>query len=429
MKAIVFEKSIPRYVAMKVAGAGRCARSATGRWGVLCPVSVQDVEAKPLPNGEWVRVAPRLAGICGSDLSVICGKGSTYFSPLTSVPFVLGHEVVGDVTELGGDVARYETAERLTALACGDRVVLEPALGCRVRGIRPMCAACGRGQAALCRNVTRGVISAGIQTGYCRDTGGAWSSNFVCHRSQLHGVPDAIQDRAAVLTEPLACVLHGVLKADWRHAATVFVMGCGTIGLLTIAALRFLGSGARVIASAKYAHQKRLATELGADVVIDPPPAARHRKRFVEWLAAFDAEAHYPELGPPTIMGGVDLTFECIATSSSLDMAIRVTAAGGTMVLVGMPGVPRGVDWTAIWFKSLTVQAAYAYGAEQTNGSADGSHRPSCALALDMLATWGERLTALVGRPHAVEDYRSALRSALFTGGSGTVKSVFGFNT
>lgn len=428
VKAIVYEKSIPRYVAMKLAGSRRCGRSATGRWGLLCPVSVRKVAAKPFPTGEWVRVSPRMSGICGSDLSVICGKGSTYFSPLTSVPFVLGHEVVGEVVERGVGVSEYERAEELSELSPGARVALEPALGCRVRGIRPVCAACARGHAALCRNVTRGSISAGIQTGYCRDTSGGWSSDLVCHRSQLHAVPDAIEDRAAVLTEPLACALHGVMKADWRRAQSVFVLGCGTIGLLTIAALRFLGCESKLIASAKYAHQRRLASALGADVVIDPPPDAGNRTAFGRWLSVFDAEAYYPELGPPTILGGVDLTFECIATSASLDLAIRVTTGGGTMVLLGMPGVPRGVDWTAIWFKSLTIHAAYAYGAEPLNGSGGNDHRPSCALALDMLATWGGRLTALVGRPYDLEDYRGALQSALFTGRSETVKTVFGFH-
>ena len=144
MKAVVFNKSIPRYVALKLLGPKRAARIATGSFRALCPVSMQDVRVPELPTGEWLRVTPTLTGICGSDLGVICCKSSPYLSPLTSTPFVLGHEVVGTITHLGRDVARCEEADGLAPLSLGDRVILEPALGCRVRGIRPLCAASNR---------------------------------------------------------------------------------------------------------------------------------------------------------------------------------------------------------------------------------------------------------------------------------------------
>ena len=120
------------------------------------------------------------------------GEASPYLGALTSGPFVPGHEVVGEVT---------------TGPRRGERVVVEPALGCaragstRVPGVR-------RGPARLCRNVTAGSVSAGLQIGYCRDTGGGWSEGLVAHSSQLHTVPDALTDEDAVLVEPLACSLH-----------------------------------------------------------------------------------------------------------------------------------------------------------------------------------------------------------------------------
>lgn len=427
MKAIVFEKSIPRYLAMKLMGAKRCARIAAAKWGRLSPVAVRDVPDKALPTQEWVRVIPRLSGICGSDLSVICAKGSPYFSPLTSTPFVLGHEVVGIVAEIGKDVASCEACDGLPALSVGDRVVLEPALGCRVRGIEPLCAACRKGQGALCRNITRGAISAGIQTGYCRDTGGGWSDNFVAHRTQLYHVPNEISDAAAVLAEPLSCVLHGVRRVRLQDEQTIFVAGCGSIGLLTVAALRGSGCQARIVAVAKHAHQRRHALDLGADVVLGLPQRGNGRQRYREWAKVLGADMYFPELGKPTVVGGADTTFDCIGSSESIDDSIRFTTAGGNMILIGMPGIASGIDWTAIWHKELSLHAAYAYGIEHTNGSFQhGDHRVhTCELALELLKSWGDRLTPLVSEPYELTDYRRALRSALFTGDSGSVKTVF----
>lgn len=431
MKAVVYDKSIPRYVAMKLLGPKRCARMATAKWGGLCPVSVGEVPEKPLPTQEWVRVIPRLAGICGSDLSVVCAQGSPYFSPLTSTPFVLGHEVVGVVGELGGDVGHREAADELSPLSVGDRVILEPALGCRARQINPMCPACRRGQGALCRNVTRGIISAGIQTGYCRDTGGAWSGGFVAHRTQLYSVPDEVGDSAAVLAEPLACALHGARRVRLQDDQTVLVVGCGSIGLLTVAALRAEGFKGRIVAVAKHGHQRRHALDLGADVLLDPPGAGRVRERYRDWADALGAEMHFPELGKPTVVGGVDVTFDCIGSSASIDDCIRFTVAGGRMVLIGMPGIPSNVDWTGIWYKELSLHAAYAYGVEHSNRSAEQNDSPkhTCQIALEILKSWGERLSKLVSEPYELTDYRRALRSALFTGDSGAVKTVFGIST
>jgi threonine dehydrogenase-like Zn-dependent dehydrogenase len=114
-----------------------------------------DVPEPELPARDWVRVSPTLSGICGSDLSAIGGHASLYLDPLTSYPFVPGHEVVGTL----GD---------------GSRVVIEPALGCKVRGIEPPCPRCAEGRPGLCYNVTEGPIEVGLQTGYCADTGGGW---------------------------------------------------------------------------------------------------------------------------------------------------------------------------------------------------------------------------------------------------------------
>lgn len=437
MIGIQFRKSIPRYLAMKAVGPWWRGASTSA----LLPISLRELAMPALPAPTWVRVRPILSGICGSDLAAICAKGSAYLSPLTSTPFVLGHEVVGTVTEVG---------PQAEGVSVGERVVVQPALGCCVRGIEPMCPDCAANRPALCRNVTRGDISAGIQTGYCRDTGGGWSESFVAHPSQLYRVPDSMDDEVAVLAEPFACALHGALRVGPAVGGTALVMGCGSIGLLTIAALRAVGvlphgrdagatgvtgatgeAGAigdagttdekrlRIVAVAKYAHQREHALRLGADEVLMHCPEVGRRYRLL--AEALGAESYRPEIGKPTVVGGADVTFDCVASSMSIDDCCRFTRGGGDMVLVGMPSIPRKVDWTSIWYQELSLHAAYAYGAERHDPSA----RTTFNIGLEILASRGSALRSLVGEPFGLRDYRAALSAALHTGESGSVKTVF----
>src|SRR4028119_1467679 len=127
MLSLVYRKSVPRYLLMR-AGAKRVKNLETSR---LSPLQLEDAPEPKLPTPEWVRVKPLLSGICGSDLGTLSADNSPYFSPITSPPFVMGHEVVGVVA---GDNSGFRA---------GERVVLEPALGCVARGInppRPYCA-------------------------------------------------------------------------------------------------------------------------------------------------------------------------------------------------------------------------------------------------------------------------------------------------
>ena len=120
MKALRFDRSLPRFGAAAVAG-----RLAPGGGAKVGPLSLRDIDPPELPGAGWVEIRPRLAGICGSDLSTIDGKASRYFEPIVSFPFVPGHEVVADRTGADGT----------------DRVVLGPVLGCVTRGISPLCPA------------------------------------------------------------------------------------------------------------------------------------------------------------------------------------------------------------------------------------------------------------------------------------------------
>ena len=193
----------------------------------------------------------------------------------------------------------------------------------------------------------------------------------------------------------------------------------GAIGLLTIAALRAIGCQARILAVAKYDHQRALAKEFGATERLGS--GGPLKARYAAWAKALDAQVLDPELGKPAVVGGADVTFDCIGSSASIDDAIRFTRSDGEMVLVGMPGIPKGVDWTPLWYKELSVRAAYAYGTERWNESP----KTTFDLAIELMTTWAPRLTKLLGKPHELADYRQAIQAALSSGENGIAKTTF----
>ena len=398
MRSLVYRKSIPRYLLMRAA-AHRIKNLETGRYA---PLALRDVPEPKLPTPEWVRVKPLLSGICGSDLGTLSSENSPYFSPITSPPFTMGHEVVGTVTEANSG---FQT---------GERVVVEPALGCAVRAIEPPCEFCAAGRHALCQNVAEGAISPGIQTGFCHDTGGGWSQrSLVAHPSQLHRVPDALPDEAAVAIEPLACAVHAALGNAPGDGETTLVIGAGSVGLFTVAALRQLTPAGRIICIAKHARQRAEALRLGADEVVHP-------KDFYTVLPAMLGTRTYkPELGKPVVMGGANRVFECVGASGTMEDAVRLTKPGGAVSLVGMPGARSSLDLTALWYKEVVLRGTYAYGVEEY----EGEKTTSFDLALRIAPKVG--LETLVGPLYRLEEYREAIGAARSAGRSGHVKVAF----
>jgi threonine dehydrogenase-like Zn-dependent dehydrogenase len=384
--ALQFVRSIPAFAIVKAAG-GRpdVATSA------LSMLKLGDVAEPELPARDWVRVMPTLSGVCGSDLAAIGGHASLYLDPLTSYPFVPGHEVVGTLED-------------------GTRVVVEPALGCKVRGVEPPCPRCAEGRPGLCYNVTEGPIEVGLQTGYCADTGGGWGEVLVAHPSQLHIVPSTLSDEAAVLIEPFACCVHAALRGGATKDDIVVVSGAGTIGLLTVAAVKLFTPPKRLIAVAKHPTQRDLARKLGADQVISPGEVFQ-RIRFATGARRLDG------MNRSLLLGGADVTFECVGRADTLNDAVRYTREGGTVVAVGMPGEEK-VDWAPIWQRELTVMGAYAYGAEPKKKG-----RRTFELALE--AAPGLHLETLTGPLFGLGEYRDAIAYAMSAGRLGAVKVAF----
>ena len=385
MKAIQIADSLPRYGLAKVAGS-----IVPGLGARVGPISLVDVDAPDLPGPGWHRVRPRLSGICGSDLATVDGRSSPYFQPLVSFPFVLGHEIVGDLDGANGQ--------------SGGRVVIEPVLGCAARGVEPPCRECAVGRTDRCERTAFGHIKAGLQTGYCADTGGGWSTSMVAHESQIHAVPEHLDDDDAVMVEPAACAVHGVLGTE---GATVLVLGAGTLGLCAIAALRRFASPGTLIATAKHPEQRRWARELGADVVVEPRETHRLVRRATRSL----------KVGA-SLSGGVDVVIDCVGSAKSIEEDLAVVRPGGDVVLLGMPSTVT-VDLTPLWHRQVRVRGSYAYGTE----TVDGASRRTFDLAFELVGQAG--LGRLVSARYPLDRYREAIDHAANAGSRGAVKVVF----
>ncbi|HEX3947053.1 MAG TPA: zinc-binding dehydrogenase [Acidimicrobiales bacterium] len=409
MKALVFERNLPRFAASRVAS-----MLGSGRGAAVGPLRLLETEAPELPGPDWYRLTPRLSGICGSDLATLDGRSSRYFEELVSFPFVPGHEVVGTLD-----------AEAVAAdgrpLAAGSRVVIEPVLGCAARAVEPHCPSCAAGQTGDCEQVAFGHLRPGLQTGFCADTGGGWSAaGLVAHRSQLHAVDEMVSDDEAVTIEPVACAVHAVLAAGIGEGQTVAVLGAGTLGLAVVAALSHLARTGRVpqpatvLVGGRYPHQRELAAALGATEALPAEQLARAVRRRSRSLA----------LGGPAgesrqLTGGAEVVLDCVGSSASISQSLAMVRPRGRLVLVGMPGKVH-VDLASLWHREVTLAGTYAYGLEQP---ADGPPVRTFELAAEVAAAMGTG--RLVSARYPLERFEEAVAHAGAAGRRGAVKVAF----
>ena len=375
MRALQIDRKLTKFAAARIAGA-----ITPGKGAKYGPVDLVDLSIPALPGPGWQVIKPRLSGICGSDLATIDGVASRYFEPIVSFPFVPGHEVVADTAD-------------------GTRVVIVPVLTCVTRGIAPPCAQCQAGRINLCERIAFGHLEPGLQSGFCTDTGGGWSTAMIAHDSQIVTVPDDFSDEMAVLIEPMACAVHAASR--YRGQDTV-VMGAGTVGLLTLAAITAIRDKDRsgpIVVTARYPHQKALAKTFGADVVCAPDELPRWVRSMTGAMAMNDQ-----------LTCGFDHIVDCVGSSESIDQALKVVAPGGDINLVGMPG-KVSVDMTGLWHREVAIRGCYAY------------QRPDFDAAIEVIRRFD--LGRLVSATYSLSDYREAIEHAASAGRRGAVKVAF----
>lgn len=256
--------------------------------------SLDDIDIETVrraePGAGEARVRTTVVGICGSDLHAACGR-----HPFIELPYRPGHEAVGVVEAVG---------EGVDESWVGARVTIEPNLACGE------CTQCRAGRYNICRDL----LVFGCQTP------GALADSFVIGVDRLVALNDGLDDRHAILIEPLATPIHAVRRAAAAvgdlTGRPVVVIGAGPIGLFTLLAAKH--AGARVVVGDLLESKRARAQRLGAVGTFDP--------------AAPDAIATALRL----LGGPAAVVIDCVSQESSVAQAVELVDKGGAVMIVGV---------------------------------------------------------------------------------------------
>lgn len=319
---------------------------------------------KPKPGPGDVVIRVRSVGICGSDLQMNVDKTEPDQLPA-------GHEVAGEIVEIGGGVSPSALGRRAAVeiighgRACAD------------------CWYCRQGQFVQCQNQT--------------PTHGGGFAEYIRRKAMgCYDVGGLSWDEAA-LVEPLAVSVHGVRRGDMRGGETVAVLGSGNIGLTSIVAARGLGAG-KIIATARYEQQAAMAKMLGADEVHPDSGGA-----FLDALR--DA----------TGGRGADLTIETVGghQSATAHQAVEATRKQGRIVVVGGFRRPFEFDFLTPMLREQSIVFSSCYSV------LEGRH--DYELAIDMIARGGTNIEKMVTHRYPLGEIQRAFETA-YDKNSGSVK-------
>lgn len=267
----------------------------------------------PEPKAGQVRVKVDYCGVCGSDTGIFLGT-----HPRAKAPLVLGHEFLG---KLEADGQRLKK---------GDRVVCFPLLSCG------HCLACRSGNSHVCNSL--GLI--GI------DCDGGMAQYVCADEDMLFKVPDGVSDKAAVVIEPLAVIVHSMHMAQLKPLDCAVVIGAGPIGILTGIVLKHLGAS-KIFISDVFEKRLDLARELGFTAVNSA------KEDFVQIVRdATDGE-------------GCDILFECSGSEPAALQMTDLTRVRGTICMTGVHKKPHAVNLQAINFKEQTLVGTRVYTKEE----------------------------------------------------------------
>jgi len=285
-------------------------------------VRLEDI---PEPNPGPGDVKLRITGtsICATDIEewqygpLWVQHGSP--NPMTGqqTPLVLGHETAGTVAELGEGVGN---------VSVGDRVAINTVLTCGT------CFWCMRGQQAVCPNMA--------VAGFMAD--GGLAEFMIWPADKLVPMPDSISNVEGPLLEPATVAVHGVRRSGVRPGDNVAVLGCGTVGLLTVQA--FKAAGARVIAIDVREQSLKLAKELGADEIVNSRDEAVAAAKLLELTSG---------IGP-------DIVAETAGAKETPRMAIEWTRRGGKTLLLGIYSTTPEVNFNSVVGAEITVIGSVA---------------------------------------------------------------------
>jgi len=250
-------------------------------------VDFQERKLPPHLSDYEVLVKVRAASICGSDLHIYKGM-----HPSAPLPVSVGHEISGEILQIGNEVTRVHE---------GERVAVEPVIACG------KCHFCERGEYHLCMNISF----------QYRQGQGGFTPYFVAEENWVHKLPENISFEEGALLEPLSVAVHAVRKSGLQFGETSAIFGAGAIGLLLLMVIKGAGGGDCFVVDIQ-PHRLDLARKLGAiplnnwetDVI----------KQILESTAGL----------------GVERSFEAVGIEPTLVGSMQVLKKGGTAILVGI---------------------------------------------------------------------------------------------
>ncbi len=273
------------------------------------------IEERPTPQiapGELL-VRVEASSICGSDVME--------WYRIKKAPLVLGHEITGEIVEVGKEVERYQE---------GDRVFVSHHVPCNT------CRYCLSGHHSVCDTLR--------QTNF--DPGGFSQYIRVPKINVDRGVfllPEELSFEEGVFIEPLACVLRGLRLSRMQPGQSVLIVGSGISGLLYVQLAQALGAG-RVVTTDINEYRLNAARQFGADTTIHAEEDVPARLRQVNdgWLA--------------------DLVVICTGAISAIPPALRSVERGGTVLFFAPtePGIDIPMPMYDIWHDGITLTTSYA---------------------------------------------------------------------
>ena len=389
MKSIYFEKDIPRILITKFAAK---------YWKGLLYSGLNAIKYnKNLPNPKlpaenWLRVRNIACGLCGTDVSFFKATTGTN-SALEPIPSskrtFLGHENVGIVEEVGSEVTKFKIGDRVT--------IREYMSGCGNKDIKPPCKYCKEGNYNLCLNY-------GESSPHdLPDVGAGFGDRFIAPEQQLANVYDELSDEQAVMIEPTCVSVHSVLMAPPKKKEKVLVMGCGTIGLGIVQALKIIQPDCEIWVMERIEFKQKFALELGADHVLlgEPYSAASEATSGSKVFVGMNKNKMF--------FGGFDRVFDCIGGNWSNTTALRLLRPRGTLVKIGHHMNAITFDETPIWWHEIKIIGVDAHGMENWKGRK--------LYTFDLVQEWIRdgiyKTDGFVTNHFKLDDYKKAMKLAL----------------
>lgn len=392
MKSLFIDKSPERLMAV-VSGGPEAVFSDASHLRYL------DITLPEAPDG-WVSVKNRLAGICGSDLHLIFLDVDLGVHPAI-IPgeqvSYLGHEMVGEVLEAGTD----------SGLRTGDRVIRRMRVGggsCLAHGLEP------------CRQCLGGHYNHCERNGLPDTVGGGFSREFIAPARGLLKIPDPLTDDQAVLVEPAAVSLRGVLRCPPSEKQQVLVYGTGTIGFFVLQTLRIVCPECYIAVVAQYDYQRELALRYGASEVW------MSDEDLLEKTAVKTGGRVYTGLGGNrTLVGGFDIVYDCVGIADTLQTCLRLARSRGSVMLMGAALKMMNIDLSPVWFNEVNLVGTVSHCSSLWQGEAAGDFE----LAIRWMLEGKLNTDGFITHRYSLDQYREAIMAAVKKSASKSVKVVF----